>query len=96
MVKTLSMIAIFVISGGIMAAEIEKTYQKSCSICHVPGVANAPKTGDKEAWAQRLSKGMDVLVASVINGKGAMPPKGMCYSCSEDDYEALINHMVAQ
>jgi len=96
MVKAFCVIAICVLSSSLMAAEIEKAYQKSCSICHVQGVANAPKTGDEEAWAPLLSKGMDELVASVVNGKGAMPPKGMCYNCSEDDYKALINRMSTQ
>ena len=39
------------------------------------GVANAPKLGDKAAWAPRAATGKDALLASVIKGKGAMPPK---------------------
>ncbi len=54
----------------------ETVYQTVCMACHVAGVANAPKTGDKAAWAARAKQGMDALVQSVINGKGAMPPKG--------------------
>ncbi len=55
--------------------------------------AGAPKTGDAEAWKPRLDKGMDVIVASVTNGLNAMPPKGMCMDCSEEDYSALIKYM---
>jgi cytochrome c5 len=36
---------------------------------------------------------MDVLVAAVTAGLNAMPPKGMCYDCSADDYKALIEFM---
>ena len=45
-------------------------------MCHVAGVAGAPKAGDKAAWAPRLVAGVDGLTASVIKGKGAMPPRG--------------------
>ena len=38
-------------------------------------MANAPKLGDKAAWAPRLKLGLDGLMQSVIKGKGAMPPR---------------------
>lgn len=68
-------------------------YNKSCAVCHATGAANAPKTGDAAAWEPRLAKGMDVLVASVANGMNAMPPKGMCFDCSDEDYKAMIEYM---
>jgi cytochrome c5 len=40
-----------------------------------------------------MAKGMDVLVQSVNNGLNAMPPKGMCFDCTDDDYKALIEYM---
>jgi len=36
---------------------------------------------------------MDALVASVNNGKGAMPPKGLCMDCTADQFKALIQYM---
>jgi len=33
------------------------------------------------------------LLQSVNNGLNAMPPKGMCFDCSEADYRALIGYM---
>ena len=68
-------------------------YDKSCKVCHATGSAGAPKTGDAEAWAPRMAKGMDELVKSVNNGLNAMPPKGMCFDCSDEDYKALIEYM---
>ncbi len=70
-------------------------YAKSCQVCHANGAANAPKTGDAAAWEPRLAKGMDALVQSVSNGLNAMPPKGMCFDCSDEDYKALIDYMAA-
>jgi len=53
----------------------EDIVKEVCGACHVPGVANAPKLGDKAAWAPRLKLGLDGLMQSVIKGKGAMPPR---------------------
>ena len=58
------------------AAAIPALYTQACSVCHAAGVAGAPKIGDKAAWAPRLAQGIDALVATVIKGKGAMPPRG--------------------
>ncbi len=40
-----------------------------------------------------MAKGMDALVLSVNTGLNAMPPKGMCFDCTDDDYKALIEYM---
>jgi cytochrome c5 len=68
-------------------------YNRSCISCHAAGAANAPRTGDAKAWAPRLAKGIDVLVANVNKGFNAMPPKGMCMDCSDADHKALIEYM---
>jgi cytochrome c5 len=78
------------------AVDGQKVYQAACQACHAAGVAGAPKLGDKEAWAPRIAKGEDVLLASVNNGLNAMPPKGACMSCSEDDLRAAVEYMVEQ
>ncbi len=89
--------AIAALASPAMAADdaLMEKYNKSCAACHATGAAGAPKTGDAEAWAPRLEKGMDTLVASVTDGLNAMPPKGMCFDCSAEDYAALIDYMVA-
>jgi cytochrome c5 len=74
----------------------QKIYQASCQACHAAGVANAPKLGDKEAWAPRIAKGNDALFSSVKNGLNAMPPKGACMSCSDDELRAAVEYLVAQ
>ena len=78
------------------AAELTARYRRSCAVCHDQGIAGAPKTGSKEAWAPKLVKGMDALVQSIENGLNAMPPKGMCFDCSAEDYKALIEYMAAE
>ena len=78
------------------SADGQKIYQSSCQACHVAGVAGAPKLGDKEAWAPRIAKGNDALLSSVTKGLNAMPPKGTCMSCSEDELRAAVEYMVEQ
>lgn len=68
-------------------------YQASCTVCHGAGVAGAPKTGDKAAWAPRLKAGMDALYASALKGKNAMPPKGGNLSLADADVKAAVDYM---
>ena len=68
-------------------------YTKTCAVCHAAGAAGAPKTGDAAQWAPRMEKGMDALVVSVDKGMNAMPPKGMCFDCSPEDFAAMIQYM---
>ena len=63
---------------------------------HTPGAAGAPKIGDKAAWAPRIKQGMDVLMQSVLKGKGAMPPKGGNAALTEAQVRAAIEFMVSQ
>ncbi len=93
----LSAVAGMAFTGLAQAADdavIEK-YNKTCAACHATGAAGAPKTGVEADWTARMEKGMDTLVASVTDGLNAMPPKGMCYDCSAEDYQAMIEYMVA-
>ena len=78
------------------AADGKKVYDTVCTACHAAGVANAPKLGDKAAWAPRLKEGVDSLVQTVIKGKGAMPPKGGNPSLSDADIRAAVDFMISQ
>ena len=92
MKKFLAALLMVSAAGAIAEPDMDK-YAKSCGVCHANGAANAPKTGDAAAWEPRMAKGMDALVQSVETGLNAMPPKGMCFDCSADDYKALIEYM---
>lgn len=77
------------------AADGKAVYDKTCVACHASGVANAPKLGDKAAWAPRVAAGKDALFSSVIKGKGAMPPKAGVADLKDDDIKAAIEFMLA-
>ncbi|WP_367987618.1 cytochrome c5 family protein [Vibrio sp. NTOU-M3] len=69
-------------------------YGTFCVACHASGVSGAPKTGDAADWAPRIAKGKDVLADHAINGFNAMPAKGSCMDCSDDEIIAAIEHMI--
>jgi len=92
MVATGDTASMTVAAGGSAA---QANYDKSCATCHAAGVAGAPMLGDKAAWEPRLAKGLDVLYANAINGlPPAMPAKGMCFTCSDDDLKAIVDLML--
>ncbi|CAN5211818.1 hypothetical protein BH10PSE17_BH10PSE17_26400 [soil metagenome] len=67
-------------------------FNQTCVACHGAGVAGAPKFGEKAAWEPRIATGIDALVASVLHGKGAMPPKGGS-NASEDEIRLAVKYM---
>ena len=73
-------------------------YDMACQACHNPGIAGAPKTGDKAAWVSRIDQGMDTLNGHAINGyqgaDGVMPAKGGNMSLSNDDVINAVAFMV--
>ncbi len=77
-----------------------EVYQGTCFACHGPGIAGAPKLGDKAAWAPRIAQGMEILVSHAINGfqgaSGVMPPKGGRTDLSDEDISLAVTYMVEQ
>ena len=76
------------------AGAVPALYTQICQTCHAAGVANAPKLGDKAAWAPRLALGIDGLTASAIKGKGVMPPRGGS-SASDAEIKTVVAYMVS-
>ncbi len=70
-------------------------YATFCTACHATGVTGAPKTGNADDWAPRIAQGKDVLANHAINGFNAMPARGSCMDCSDDEIIAAIEHMIA-
>jgi cytochrome c oxidase subunit 2 len=77
------------------AIDGKKAYDGTCAMCHGAGIAGAPKTGDKAAWAPRVAQGKDALYNSALHGKNAMPPKGGS-NMSDAEVRAAVDYLVAQ
>jgi len=72
----------------------EAVHNTFCTACHSTGVTGAPITGNAEQWGPRKAKGMEVLMEHALNGFNAMPAKGTCMDCSDDEIQAAIEHML--
>lgn len=65
----------------------EEVYKAVCVTCHGTGAAGAPKFGNKDDWAPRISQGFDTLLKTALAGKGAMPARGGTSPDDVSDYE---------
>lgn len=74
----------------------EEVYTAACAACHSAGVMGAPVTGDKGQWSGRLAQGNDTLYTHAIQGFNAMPAKGGCMTCSDDDIKAAVDYLVSK
>jgi len=83
-------------AGQVAAADGKAVYDKACAVCHAAGVAGAAKLDDKTKWGPLVKQGADALTASVVKGKGAMPPKGGAASLSDADIKAAVEYMLGQ
>lgn len=75
----------------------QKIFQEFCSACHAnPPIIDipAPRIGDKKAWQRRRQMGMPVLLKVTINGIGAMPARGGCFECSDQQLQETILYML--
>lgn len=72
----------------------EELYNAQCSVCHAAGLLNAPKFGDKEAWAPRIAKGKDTLHMHSAKGFNQMPAQASA-EVSEEKVYAAVDYMIA-
>lgn len=72
----------------------QTVYQFYCTACHDTGAAGAPKKGDATAWKPRLDKDPKTLFEHVWNGYNAMPARGTCNDCSEEEIQAAIAYLI--
>ena len=90
--------ASLIAAGNAAAAQAkgDDIYKKSCGVCHDQGIAGAPKTGDKAAWAPRIKLGKEALYTVSIKGKPGtgMVAKGGNASLSDADVKAAVDFMV--
>jgi cytochrome c5 len=74
----------------------QRIYGEYCFSCHSSGLNGAPKLGDKEGWAPRIAKGEALLLQTTIEGiPPAMPPRGICMRCSDEELAHTIAFMIA-
>lgn len=73
----------------------QEIYERYCVVCHRDGLAGAPRFRNEQDWKSRLAgKKLNDLVASSLKGLNAMPAKGTCIKCNDDDLKAAISYML--
>jgi cytochrome c5 len=74
-----------------------KIFQEFCAACHAkqPRIdVHAPRIGDTAAWQMRQRLGLPILLKITINGIGAMPARGGCFECSDQQLQDTIQYML--
>lgn len=73
-----------------------RTYTQSCAACHNSGAAGAPRLGNASDWQERLDeRGYEGLLDGTINGfNNIMPPKGMCFTCSDEELDLVLQYIL--
>lgn len=71
----------------------EQVYNAICGSCHASALLGAPKTDSEADWAPRAAMGLDALVTSAINGKGAMPARGGDPSITDKEVRSAVLFM---
>jgi len=81
-----------VASAGRSADDI---INKHCVACHGSGLLGAPIIGETAAWQERADTqgGLEGLLKFSISGIRAMPPKGTCSDCTDDELMVAIKSM---
>ena len=94
--KLLTFVLSICVSTTISAQSLksgEQVYKEVCFACHDTGVQNAPKFGDKAAWAPLLKEGQEVVTAHGWVGQRGMPPRGGRQELSLEEFARAVAYM---
>ncbi len=78
--------------------EGEKIVAHFCSNCHAqkPLIPlGAPREGVNEEWKPRVAKGLKSLMKHTSEGVNAMPPRGGCFECEDEQLLLAIKAMLS-
>ncbi len=70
-------------------------YQEVCAGCHEKGIDGAPRTGDRDAWAQRSPLWEAVLFEHAKDGYLEMPAKGGADTLSDPTVSRAAEYMLS-
>jgi cytochrome c5 len=79
--------------------EGEQIVQHFCSSCHAkkPLIElGAPKIHQMSDWKPRLAQGLDNLLRHTEEGYGAMPARGGCFECSDEQLKLAVQALLPQ
>jgi cytochrome c5 len=74
-----------------------KIFNEFCSACHAKNPVidiKAPRVGDRKGWKAPSQLGISTLLKITISGAGAMPARGGCFECSDEQLRETIQYML--
>ncbi len=74
----------------------EQVYRETCLACHGPGLAGAPRVGDRRTWGKLVAEGQAVVTAHGWVGVRAMPPKGGRNDLSLEEFARAVAWMARE
>lgn len=75
----------------------EKIFKEFCASCHAKTPIidiKAPRIGDKKIWKALNQIGIPTLLKITIKGVGAMPSRGGCFECSDEQLRESIQYIL--
>ena len=74
-------------------------FNRTCTVCHWPGVGGAPRIADKAAWKARIEGGKERLYRHAIRGwRGGtgkkMPARGGNWNLTDEEVKAAGDYIV--
>ena len=78
-------------AGPRTAQDIYNTY---CMACHATGAAGAPIKGNADAWKPRIAQGNETLIKHAIAGFNAMPARGTCGDCTDEELASTVDFII--
>ena len=94
--KPVGEVAIVDPNAPVIAKSGKEVYDAVCMACHGTGALNAPKVGDKAAWAKLIKEGLPKLTQEAIKGVKQMPPRGGNPALADIEIARAIVHMANQ
>lgn len=77
----------------------EKIFTIFCATCHAAKPAidtNAPRINDRQKWQRLRKTGVQGLLPVTLRGAGAMPARGGCFECSDEQLRQTIRYILDQ
>jgi cytochrome c5 len=74
-----------------------QVYQSVCFTCHDTGAGGAAKLDESVKWAgKRAARTLEQIYQSAIEGRNAMPARGSCTDCSDEEIKRAVDHMLSR
>lgn len=91
-------VVLTLVTAGAGAADVGENYMRDCAVCHLPGIAGAPKVGDKAEWTKRVRAGIGWLYRNALEGipnTAMMAKGGHGKDLTDDEVRAIVDYMVS-